>query len=135
MTNPIQKIIEEAKAKGYVPEKNYPHTYSSENSEIYDAYSRGFNACLDSYNLEKIIELAYEKWIEEIREKLKEIKVYSNRKEFESKLGLFHSVEDIGQLLTNLSPNKECDRCQFTEDSINCYFCGKSRVTVTNKEE
>ena len=28
-----------------MPEENHPHTYSSENADIYDAYSRGFNKC------------------------------------------------------------------------------------------
>lgn len=66
-----EKIIQEAKDRGYVPEKKEnPKTkcVNAENQLFGSCFSceknNGFNQAIDSYNLEKIVELAYErgKW-------------------------------------------------------------------------
>lgn len=99
MTNPTQQIIKEAISKGFIPEKkelpileNEGRGTINEIREINKVIGR--NKAIDSFQLEKIIELAYEKWIEEIRHLI----IYQISDDKERKY--------FDELLNNL-PNKE----------------------------
>lgn len=73
----ITEIIKEAISKGYMPEKKEPiknrNLYSPKDGSLTNMYAeddiyKGYNQAIDSFQLEKLIELAYEN----IREKIEE---------------------------------------------------------------
>lgn len=98
MTNPIQKIIKLSIEKGFVPER-------VKEDEIYEVSENGsgFNEAIDSYNLEKIIELAYEKGRERGNQEMFIIADVCEKKGWSFDKFLLLQ----GKLLTNLTPNKE----------------------------
>lgn len=106
MTNQIQNLISLAIKKGYVPEKKDNFDVSM---EMTNAKIDGYNQAIDSYNLEKIIELAYEKVGEILKEKEQEAnEILKNSPKNFSAMGAIACIIDIKKsLLTNLSPNKE----------------------------
>lgn len=149
MPNPIQKIIALAIKNGYVPEKKkqgidnfgienalnsfYDNKLPSKveiRAYIYNLKYKIENQAIDSYNLEKVIELAYEKGIEETLKQLYlELETYPAKmwKLNDGKLpyviwqgkadevekfhlwrtGITDVMSIVKRLLTNLSPNKE----------------------------
>ncbi len=80
MKNKIQNLIKLAKEKGYVPKKKKielieDDLYASKDPKISLSGAYGFNQAIDSYNLEKIIELAYEEWKKDIVDMINKLEV------------------------------------------------------------
>lgn len=109
MPNPIQKIIQEAKDRGYVPKKK---------DVSLSTFNEDFNQAIDSYNLPKIIELAYEEGkkgdtlqdLENLRKELFEM--MDENTNYNGKITSSHFKKELNitlfcQLPTNLSNNKE----------------------------
>jgi len=69
MKDTTQQIIKEAKEKGYIPEEKKDTEFST--SVFNQGYGFGFNNCIDSFQLEKIVELAYVKLLQAEIERLK----------------------------------------------------------------
>jgi len=115
MTNTTQQIIKEAKELGYIPEKKYAETqisstdYGNMQNALLKQRVESYNQAIDSYQLEKIVEFAYEKGREDIIkswEKWKFGKWFFNRQKKETDKFIKEMNLDIKDIkITNL-PNK-----------------------------
>lgn len=107
MPNPIQKIIALATKNGFVPEKiktKLDLELSGDFSILTEVMA--FNQAIDSYNLEKIIELAYEEVVEEIENLEHSTHFQDPYFEKFTPMGAYLSaMKDVKDLLT--SPNKK----------------------------